>query len=249
MFNWLKNRRRKKLLVAPFPEQWLYVLNQNVRVYSQLSLTHQSSIERVVKLFVAEKYWEGHDGQVIDDEVRVTIAGTAALMLLGVKDFYFDNVKTIIVFPGSVKREWKHGMVIGEQVNAGEAWQSGQVVLSWRDVILGSRRFDDGRNLVIHEFAHCLDGLDGEMGGNLVFDDAVTTKRWQSVCDDEYQQLCQAKEFGRPSVIDHYGAINKAEFFACASEVFFEAPEQLQSAKPELYGLLTKYYRFDPAMV
>ena len=117
---------------------------------------------------------------------------------------------------------------------------------SWRDTLSGGRNEDDGRNLVVHEFAHALDGLDGEMGGNLMFDDAETGKRWSQVVQSGYEALCEAKELGRRTLLDHYGATNLAEFFACASETFFEQPRQLSQEHGELFELLKLYYRVEP---
>ena len=172
----------------------------------------------------------------MSDEIKVTIAGTAALLLLGVEDFYFDRVDTIIVFPEPVRRTNRYGLIEGQQSrHSGEAWQSGQVVLSWEDVVNGSRNPSDGRNVVIHEFAHCLDGLDGEMGGSLNFSDDTTTQRWRHVCESEFEALSIAAQHGRKTFLDHYGATSQAEFFAVASETFFEKPQQLKHEHPELF--------------
>ena len=138
----------------------------------------KDKLKAITKVIVSEKNWEAHGGLKMPDEIKVTISGTVALLLLGVSDFYFDRVSTIIVFPHPIRRESRDGLIVGEESHhAGEAWQSGQVVLSWQDVLSDSRNPTDGRNLVIHEFANCLDGLDGEMGGNLSFGDSATTER------------------------------------------------------------------------
>ncbi|MBC8288806.1 MAG: zinc-dependent peptidase, partial [Planctomycetes bacterium] len=146
-----------------------------------------------------------------------------------------------------VRRTTQGGLVVGgESRHAGEAWQSGQVMLSWEDVVTDSGNPFDGCNLVIHEFAHCLDGLDGEMGGSLTFGDSVTTRWWDEVCDSEFAALARAAERNQKTLLDHYGATNHAEFFAVASETFFEKPRQLKLEHPELFGLLLKYFRLDP---
>lgn len=247
MFNWFRNRRRKRVLQEPWPATWESIIESNVGHYKDLSTTERDKLKAITKIMVDEKHWEAHGGLELSDEVKVTIAGTAALLLLGVQNFYFEHVNTIIVFPDPVRRQSQGGLIVGkESRHAGEAWQNGQVVLSWQDVLSDSRNPDDGRNLVIHEFAHCLDGLDGEMGGSLTFGDTATTQRWHKVCESEFKALVRATERRQKTLLDYYGATNQAEFFAVASETFFEKPGQLKEDHAELFGLLVKYYRLDP---
>lgn len=247
MLNWFKNRRRKRISQTPWPSSWDSILTNNVGHFRHLSEIEKKKLRSVTRIVVSEKNWEAHGGLVMSDEIKVTVAGTAALLLLGVDDFYFDRVNTIIVFPHPVRRETQHGLVVGrESRHAGEAWQGGQVVLSWHDVMNDSRNPADGRNLVVHEFAHCLDGLDGEMGGSLTFDDPADTLRWQQVCTSEFDALVAAAQRGQPTLLDHYGATNLAEFFAVCSETFIEKPRQLKHRHPELFDLLVAYYHVDP---
>ena len=208
--------------------------------------TEADQLQSKIKLIVAEKNWEGCAGLELTDEIRVTIAAQAGLMLLGVPNFYFDNVKTILVFPNAFRRQTSSGLVIDETYRAGEAWQGGPIVLSWQDTLKGGRNEDDGHNLVIHEFAHALDGLDGEMGGNVMFDDPDASYRWSRVVEREFKLLCQAKEAGTRTLLDHYGATNEAEFFAVSSETFFEQPRKLNEEHTELFELLSTYYKLDP---
>jgi Mlc titration factor MtfA (ptsG expression regulator) len=247
MLNWFKNRRRKRILRTPWPSSWDSILTNNVGHFKGLSLIDKNKLKTITKIIVSEKNWEAHDGLVMSDEIKITIAGTAALLLLGVDDFYFDRVNTIIVFPHPIRRETQDGLIVGrESRHAGEAWQGGQVVLSWQDVVSDSRHPADGRNLVIHEFAHCLDGLDGEMGGSLTFDDPATALRWQHVCTSEFEALGAAAQRGQSTLLDYYGATNLAEFFAVCSETFFEKPRQLKQRHSELFDLLVRYYHVDP---
>lgn len=247
MINWFKNRRRRRITRTPWPSAWDSILTDNVRHFSKLSQNEKSKLKMITKIIVREKNWEAHDGLEMSDEIKVTIAGTAALLLLGVDDFYFDRVNTIIVFPRPIHRATQGGFIVGrESRNAGEAWQGGQVVLSWQDVVRGSKNPTDGRNLVIHEFAHCLDGLDGEMGGSLTFADAATGLRWQRVSSSEFEALRAAAQRGQSILLDYYGATNRAEFFAVCSETFFEKPRELKHRHPELFDLLVEYYRADP---
>ena len=247
MFSWFRNRKRKRILRKPWPSTWDSILEDNVGHYKGLSVAEKDKLKASIRIIVSEKHWEAHGGLELSDEIKVTIAGTASLLLLGVEDFYFEHVNTIIVFPDPVRRQSHGGLIVGkESRHAGEAWQNGQVVLSWQDVLSDSRNPFDGRNLVVHEFAHCLDGLDGEMGGSLAFSDSATTRRWQQVCSSEFEALARAAQRRQKTLLNHYGATNQAEFFAVASETFFEKPRQLKDEHSELFGLLVKYYQLDP---
>ena len=247
MLTWFKNRRRNRILRAPWPSSWNSILTNNVGHFKGLSSIEKNKLKAITKIIVSEKNWEAHGGLVMSDEIKVTIAGTAALILLGVDDFYFDRVNTVIVFPHPIRRETQDGLIVGrESHHAGESWQGGQVVLSWQDVICDSRNPSDGRNLVIHEFAHCLDRLDGEMGGSLTFDDSATTERWKQVCASAFEALSVAAERGQTTLLDYYGTTNLAEFFAVSSETFFEKPRQLKHEHSELFELLVEYYKVDP---
>ncbi len=247
MFGWFRKRRRKKILGQSWPESWDLHLQRNVRLTWEMSDSQMSLLQDRVKVFVAEKYWEGCEGLQLSEEMKVTIASQACLMLLGVNDYYFDNVKTILVYPKAFRRETSDGVNEGQsQHRAGEAWQGGPIILSWQDSLRGGRNEDDGQNVVIHEFAHALDGLDGEMGGSVMFDDAGSTQAWRRVVEQGYAELCQAKEQRRRTLLDHYGATNRAEFFAVATETFFEQPSELSREHSELFTLLKKYYRVDP---
>ncbi len=196
---------------------------------------------------VGEKHWEGCDGLVVSDEMKVTIAANASLMLLGVENFYFDNVRTILIYPRVFARRQDAGLLAGGvEHRSGEAWQGGPIVLSWQNALQGGRNEDDGQNVVVHEFAHALDGLDGEMGGNIAFDSGEDSDAWQQVVTHEHTMLVEAAQHHRPTLLDHYGATNRAEFFAVATETFFERPRELEREHAQLFSLLQKYYRVDP---
>jgi Mlc titration factor MtfA (ptsG expression regulator) len=247
MFGWFRQRRRKKILAQSWPDEWSLHLQRNVRLSWEMSDEETAALQDRIKIFVAEKNWEGCEGLQLTEEMKVTIAAQACLMLLAIKDWYFDNVTTVLVYPKAFRRETGDGLIAGQsQHRAGEAWQGGPIILSWKDSLSGGRNEDDGQNVVIHEFAHALDGLDGEMGGNVMFDDAATTQKWKQVVDEGYAKLCEAKETGRRTLLDHYGATNRAEYFAVATETFFEQPREMVREYPQLYSLLKKYYRLDP---
>lgn len=246
MFGWFKRSRRKKIHKQPWPESWSLHLNRNVRLTWEMTPAELQEIQRRIKIFVAETRFEGCDGLQVTEEMQVTVAAQACLMLLGVENFYFDNVKTVLMFPAAFDRKTNDGVSHGSQTRLGEAWQGGPIILSWRDTLKGGRNEDDGRNLVIHEFAHALDGLDGEMGGQIIFEDKQFMAQWRTTIDREFAELVQAKESQKRTLLDHYGATNRAEFFAVACETFFEKPREFRAEHPELFDLLTTYFGVDP---
>ena len=246
IFGWLKKRRRKKILSQPWPESWSLFLNRNIRLTWRLTETEMAKLQKLTQIFVAEKHWEGCDGLEVTEEMKVTIAANASLMLLGVDRFYFENVRTVLLYPRAFRRETSDGMLTGSSHRAGEAWQGGPIILSWPDALQGARNEDDGRNLVFHEFAHALDGLDGHMGGDPVFSDPTDVLQWATVVDREFAALGDARDRNIGTLLDHYGATNTAEFFAVASETFFEQPQELSREHAELFELLKKYYHIDP---
>ena len=189
---------------------------------------------------VGERRWEGFDGLQVTEEMELTIAGRASLMLLGARDYYFQSVTTILVCPAQIERS--HNGHFSRAV--GEAWPSGGLLLSWPEILTDGRGC--GRNVVIHEFAHHLDGLDGEMGGSIPFPDRADEQRWHDVANREYERLVDNARQGTPTLLDKYGATNPAEFFAVASECFFERPWEMQRRHSELFELMQTFYHVNP---
>lgn len=207
-------------------------------------------LESCVAIMAAERTFEGCGGLTMTDEVLITIAGQASLLLLGVDGYYFEKVPSILVYPESYVRPggMTGGMVVDEdQEYAGEAWQGGSIVLSWRDVLRGGQHQGDGQNVVLHEFAHHLDGLDGSMGGTPPLSSHDLRKRWDSILAREYAIHVRKTKRGEPTLLDGYGAGNEAEFFAVSTECFFEMPRDMSIHHPEWYGVLSEFYRVDPA--
>jgi Mlc titration factor MtfA (ptsG expression regulator) len=251
MFLWLKKRRRRKLLAKPFPQAWEDVLRRNVPVFECLSREQQQKLRGCIRVFVAEKHWTGCGGLKMSDEIKVTVAGWACLLLLGISgEFYFDRVRSILVYPGAFVQppqfQGSGGIIDEDRAATGEAWQRGPVILSWEDVLADGRAAGDGRNLVLHEFAHQIDALDGEMGGSPPMSRRAG-QRWKEVVEREFRRLEDAVRRGRPTLLDDYGATNRAEFFAVATECFFEQPAALQRRHGELYDVLRDFYCLDPA--
>lgn len=231
----------RRLLGQRLEQAQLEILREHVGVYRRLNPDLQRRLEQIVLVMLAQRHWEGCEGLAVTDAMRTRVAGHAAVMLLGAEDYYFDSVTAILIFPGDIQRTGDGPGL----VNLGEAWSNGGVVLSWPEVQRISRD-RDGQNVVIHEFAHHLDGLDGEMAGSIPFNNGEDQARWQQVANQEYEQLVRAVQLGRPTLLDPYGATNRAEFFAVSSECFFELPGPMYREHSELFDLLRRFYQIDP---
>lgn len=248
---WLRRRRRERLRAQPFPAPWRTILRRRVPLVSKLPPDLQRQLKQHIQVFVAEKAFLGCGGQTITDEVRVTIAAQACLLLLNRPNHYFPALRQVLVYPGSfvVPRGHTDGAGIahhGHAVLAGESWEQGQVVLSWQDVLAGAATPDDGYNVVIHEFAHQHDQESGGANGAPPMADPRDYRRWSAVLTQEYQTLQHRVELEEETLLDGYGATSPAEFFAVASEVFFERPHELRAQHPLLYEELASFYRIHP---
>jgi Mlc titration factor MtfA (ptsG expression regulator) len=253
LVGWPEQRRRQRILSSPFPPAWYGYLKKNVRFYNRLSEPEQRQLRDRIQLFIEEKAWEGCGGLEMTDEIKVTIAAQACHMVLGFPDYCFDTVRTILVYPEAYLLPGPHrhadGLVHdGPLPAAGEAWrQGGMIVLSWADVRKGGTDSTDGRNVVFHEFAHQLDMLDGHAGGMPPLPNRASERQWHEVVSEEFARLKDAEIHGRVTLLDQYGATNEAEFFAVATECFFERPVEMARAYPRLFELLRDFYRRDPA--
>lgn len=256
MFEWWAERRRQKILRQPFPAARVSVLERNVRHYRRLDAAAQKRLRDLVQVFIPEKHWEGCGGLVLDDEMRVTIAAQACLLILELPHRLYENVDSILVYPSAVLRpEPKLGVFVlppaapvsGPIALSGEAHQKGPVVLAWDRVLRDAQRPHGGHNLVYHEFAHKLDMLDGHADGTPPLATREQRTRWHDVCERAFLDLRTRSEHGTPTFLDTYGAVDEAEFFAVATEHFFEQPRALRAADPALYEVLSAFYRQDPA--
>ncbi|HEY2826068.1 MAG TPA: M90 family metallopeptidase [Pirellulales bacterium] len=251
MFSWIRTRRREKLLADAFPNPWLKILRQHVRHYQYMNPQQRRRLEGFIQIVVAEKDWAGGSGFQLTDEIKITIAGYAGLMTLGLDEpYYFDRLQTIIVYQGAYvphsSRYETPSLFTPQSPRLGEAWQRGPVILSWAE-IGGTQKQRPGNNIVIHEFAHHVDGLDGEVDGTPIIADRNQSRTWYRVTENEFQRLIHEAHQGEATLLDRYGASDRAEFFAVASECFFERPHALRARHPELYQVLSDFYCQNPA--
>lgn len=251
MFGILKRRRRQRLRALPFPPKWLRIVKKNFPLYKHLPADDRKELLGHIQVFLAEKNFEGCGGLELTDEIKVTIAAHACLLLLHRDTDYYPRLVSILVYPSAyVARdatESEDGIVEEEaEVRLGEAWYHGAVVLSWDDVRHGAADIHDGFNVALHEFAHQLDQEDGRAQGAPVLEHGSKYVAWARVLGEAYEDLHRSLEAGLPAVLDEYGATDPAEFFAVATECFFEKPKELKQKYPELYEELKDFFRQDP---
>lgn len=254
-----KNWRRSRAIRREFPAAWERILNARFAIWSRLPLQDRDELKRHILVFIAEKHFEGCAGLKITDDVRLLIAAQACLLLLHRETDYYPGVKTILVYPSAfitTSRRAGPGGVITEETGArlGEAWHSvssslsgGPVILAWDHVVQGAADARDGQNVVLHEFAHALDGESGGMDGAPMLERRSSYVAWARVLGDEYRELLRAVMTHAPHTLNDYAATNPAEFFAVTTEMFFEQPGRLKSAHPALYDQLRDFYKQDPA--
>ncbi len=243
--------RRHRVTAQPFPAAWRRVLRQRMPAYARLPPPLQLQLRRHVQWLLATTPFIGCAGLVVTDEMRVLIAAQAALLLLHRPAGRFAALRQVLVYPGAFvvdRTRAGEGGVAHEsrQVLSGESWQLGQVVLSWDDVLAGAADPGDGRNVVIHEFAHQLDQEKGRANGAPWLLGREARTRWAAVLSAEFEALRRRLAQGAPGLIDPYAATDPAEFFAVVSEHFFEQPAALAAAHPALYAEFVRCYRTDP---
>ncbi|MDY7226423.1 M90 family metallopeptidase [Hyalangium rubrum] len=236
-FRWL---RRRQLLRRPLPPEWLGYLDKRVPFFRELSPELRQRFLDKLKVFAWEKEFIGAGGFTITDEVRVVVAATAVQLVLFLDLSYYDRLREVIVYPGAFKLPDRTGAVLGEAKN----W--GTVILSWDSVLAGLRNPDDGHDTAAHEFAHVLDRADGAFDGTPKLRQYSHYREWASVMSEHFHGLQQGRRAER-NVMDDYGSLNEAEFFAVATESFFEKPRQMKQKTPELYEEMKRFYGWDPA--
>lgn len=252
MLPFIRRRRRNRLMATPLPLSWWALIDTRVPAAARLSETERARLGGIVQILLNEKNFEGCAGLAMTDEIRLTIACQAALLVLNRPGDYYPGLYSILVYPAAYRAPTEEVGPLGivtedDEVRLGEAWTEGSVVLSWADVLRGARQEDDGRNVVIHEFAHLLDGQAGDMDGAPALSNPAQASDWARILGREYEELIDDVERGRRSVLDPYGATHPAEFFAVSSELFFERPRVLRRRHPDLYAELARFYAQDPA--
>lgn len=239
-------RRRAAVMAQPLPAVALSAIERNVPAVRHLPPGLRARLESLMAAFLAEKEFVGCNGLVVSDEMRATIAATACLLVLG-RPGHYDQLHSVLVYPTAfwVEDEVEdEAGVVGKRrrMLSGEAWESSRIILSWEDVLEAARHPGEGYNVALHEFAHYLDaeGLGLAAGER-------TVAEWADDLAAEFDSLLDAVDRGEDTFLDPYAAEDEAEFFAVATEDFFERPAGLLEAHPPLYALLLEFYALDPA--
>ncbi|MGY5796205.1 M90 family metallopeptidase [Rheinheimera faecalis] len=243
--------RRKKIQQQPFPAAWRQILKHRMPYFRALPADLQLQLKKLIQVFVAEKQFVGCADLVVTDEMKVTIAAQACLLLLNKPAHYYPKLKQILIYPAAFvvpTAQSDTAGVVSEmaQVRLGESWQTGQIILSWVDTLKSAAICNDGHNLVIHEFAHQLDQLKGQATGAPLLSSTQAYQEWSLVLSHEFEQLQKQLAQGLPTLFDSYAATNPAEFFAVISEVFFEQPDLFAAQHGALYQQLRSFYALDP---
>jgi Mlc titration factor MtfA (ptsG expression regulator) len=245
--------RRRWAASEPFPQPWRRVLEANVPFFRRLPPDQRDDLLAGIQQFIAEKQFWGSQGLAITDDMKVVIAAYACLLVLRIPQFgLYPRTREVIVYPHSFGETIE---AIGpdgrryriDQKRIGEASRRGPVLLAWDSVERLARTRRAPHNVIIHEFAHALDFLNGLADGTPPLDSDRSLADWVRVFTGEYETLIATARAGGRTLLDPYGTANPAEFFAVASECFFEQPRQLREDHPGLYRQLQAFYGQDPA--
>ena len=246
---WSKRQARETLLATALTDPQRHIIEAEVPIIRRLPPELREQLEGKMNLFLDQVRFFGCDGLDVTEDMRLSIAAQACLLVAN-SDLWYDNLTTILIYPNAFKsRQSKHsGYVVTEKeiVRTGESWDRGPVILSWAHSKQGAMNDRDGQNVVFHEFAHQIDDLSGGTNGVPVLSAGQSFAEWEHVFVTAYDAHVQAVESGQGTVIDPYGAVGHEEFFAVAVEVFFERPRALKDDVPAVYDQLAKLFHLDP---
>jgi Mlc titration factor MtfA (ptsG expression regulator) len=233
------------------PDDWDAIAGQQLGAWSAFTSDEQERLAGIGDWLLRHKDWEAAHGFTIDDRIRTTIALEAAVLGLERDTHLYREVGAIVVFPSTFVNRAPHAGPVAGTVSEdagpllGEAHDGrGAVLVAWDSAQASAREPGRGRNVVFHEFAHKIDMLDGTVDGTPPLDTPEQLARWVDVCMNAYTAL----RAGLPRApLDSYGAVSPAEFFAVATEAFFDVPLALEAQEPDVFGVLRDFYRQDPA--
>jgi len=250
-YNHYKRYKIEILKNTDFDQQWKNILSSNLALYEKLPGALKEKLHGLINVFLSDKVFSGYNGLEVTDEIRVTVAAQACLLLLNRDGDLYPSLKNIYMYPSAFKslQPTYDGpvKVMEESIRIGESWHLGHVVLSWHHSQQGGRNDHDGHNVVFHEFAHQLDHQDGAIDGTPILDETDSYKDWSDVFSEEFNALRKKVSSHRKSLIDYYGATSEGEFFAVVTELFFEKPVVFKQEHPKLYAELEKFYHLNPA--
>lgn len=239
-----RSQRRKMLATSTFDEQQHQWVRQNWKLWDKLPEELRTKVEGLALVLLDEKVFEPCGGvEEVSDEMRFVVAAQACLLWINQRGVPYPALRAILMYPDAYRVKDEFGM---ESIRLGESWSRGTVVLAWKSVRGGGLNDEDGHNLVIHEFAHQLDTVNGPADGFPELPANADFDSWPKVFGREFEKLCRDVDSGRKTVMDSYGTTNEAEFFAVAAETFFEKSRNMSEEHPELYRLLQDFFATDP---
>jgi MtfA peptidase len=249
VFSWSKKRLQTKPILQE-ERQWLA---RSLWQSSRLSEQQQERLIRWVRIFIRVKNWEGCNGLKVTDEMKWCVACAAGLMVLEYPDWYFDKSATILMYPTPYKAVVEtrfagsgDAVIGGEYRRAGETTYRGPVILNWRDLEQARASENEGQHLVIHEFAHQLDMMNGAwVDGLPPLPQGIDEQQWLNAFQGEFQAARRMVADGYRILMNDYGLSHESEFFAVASELYFQLPAALGEYHPNVYALLKQFYRTD----
>lgn len=246
MFGWLRRAQAPEI----DPALWQATV-ANLPFLAGLTVDAENRLKSLTEQFLAEKEFSTAGGLRLSDEICISIAVQGCLPVLELGLSAYRGWVGIVVYPDEFvvprRIEDEDGIVHEfDDVLSGEAWEGGPLVISWHDVQLAAQADSAGYNVVIHEFAHKLDMLNGEADGIPALHSGLDEDGWIAVFDAAFEDFCRRVDADEQTLIDPYASQDHSEFFAVISEVFFLTPQVVASEYPDLYDLLRRYYRQDP---
>ncbi len=243
-------RQRRRTARKPLSVEQKRILEENVPLYRRLPDDLKTRLERHIQIFLFDKRFHGLQGLEVDEEIRLTVAGTACVLLLGRDDLKFAGFSTILIYPSTFVSEQRvqDGLLeqVGRPARLGESWKRGPLVLAWDSARHGASDIKDGHNVILHEFAHKLDEADGTMDGTPILEQKSQYVSWARAMQPAFDELQRHAARELKTVMDYYGATNPAEFFAVLVETFYEKPRQLNKHHPELYAEMKRCFGVNP---
>ncbi len=250
---WFERQRvRYTLRHHPVPHRaWGRLMHEST-LFSGLSAVKRAHLRELTALFLQRKTLSGVQGLELSTEMAMSVAAQATLLVLELGLDYYNDWVEVVIYPGAfrVKREHSDegGLVTHqEQTLSGESWLRGPVILSWDEVATGMRAAPHGHNVVVHEFAHKLDMLNGRANGMPPLHSSMARTQWTAVFSHAFDHLQQQLAHHQHAWVDAYAATAPAEFFAVVSEGFFTEPHRLRNHYPAVYEQLVLFYRQNPA--
>jgi Mlc titration factor MtfA (ptsG expression regulator) len=250
IFHWLKEWRNQRIVQRSqiTDKEWQEAFD-HLPLLQRLSTQDKARLKRLAILFLHSKSLEGVDDLQITTSMQLFIALQACLPILNLGLEWYQGWISVVIYPGAFSKKEnaidEYGIVHQGRTNlSGESWQRGPVVLSWDDIV--HRGDIDGRNVVIHEFAHKLDMQNGRANGLPPLHKGMSVHQWARIFTQAYDDFSSRLEQHNPIPIDPYAATSAAEFFAVFSELFFEKPAVIRSYYSDVYELLAQFYHQDP---